>query len=99
MVVVLSCYGDKGTWQPIMDSEQGFKKGKLIFHLLSKKLKGGWILLRMNTSGAKRNWLLLKKPDEHTNLLSDHDLLNIVSVKTHRNFKEIANKKYLVLKI
>ena len=61
---------DKGTWQPLNDIEEGFKKGKLLFALNGFKLHGRWTLVRLknkSASGKKtegKEWLLIKESDQ-----------------------------------
>ena len=57
---------DKGTWQSEDDVHLGLKKGKLEFSLKGKKLKGLFVLVRINNpiQSQKHNWLLMKKLDK-----------------------------------
>ena len=56
---------DTGTWYPIGDAQEGFKKGRIEFEMKGKKLKGKWILVRTRAaSGSKPQWLLMKRTDE-----------------------------------
>ncbi len=58
---------DKGEWIPHGDPEQGLKDGELKFELRGKKLKGNWVLVRMNGRAGgpnKTNWLLIKEKDK-----------------------------------
>jgi bifunctional non-homologous end joining protein LigD len=55
---------DKGWWIPDGDPADGYRKGRLKFRLEGEKLSGGWTLVRMGTSGGKKeNWLLIKEHD------------------------------------
>lgn len=58
---------DRGTWIPEGDPLDGYRKGRLKFHLEGRKLSGGWTLVRMKGSGEKddkkENWLLIKERD------------------------------------
>ena len=59
---------DKGEWIPHGDPEQGLKDGELKFELRGKKLKGNWVLVRMNGrfgDPKKTNWLLIKEKDKY----------------------------------
>ena len=59
---------DQGTWEPLVDMDEGLKKGNLKFTLHGKKLKGKWALVRMGGKFAregKPNWLLIKERDEY----------------------------------
>ena len=58
---------DRGTWEPLVDVDEGLKKGNLKFALHGERLKGNWVLVRMNGRAAnesKPNWLLIKEHDE-----------------------------------
>ena len=58
---------DKGEWIPHGDAEQGLRDGELKFELRGKKLKGNWVLVRMNGRAGgpnKTNWLLIKERDK-----------------------------------
>jgi bifunctional non-homologous end joining protein LigD len=57
---------DEGSWEPLGDADQSYRKGRLSFLLHGKRLKGEWHLVRMGKSGAKRdNWLLIKSHDTY----------------------------------
>jgi bifunctional non-homologous end joining protein LigD len=59
---------DEGTWQPIGDADQAYRKGRLSFILHGKRLQGEWHLVRMGgrARGEKRdNWLLIKSHDQY----------------------------------
>ncbi len=57
---------DRGTWVPVGDPEEGYRKGRLKFRLAGEKLKGGWTLARMKSRGERTdNWLLIKERDDY----------------------------------
>jgi bifunctional non-homologous end joining protein LigD len=59
---------DRGTWEPVGDPYDGYRKGRLKFRLSGVKLRGGWNLVRMaprDPAGKENNWLLIKERDEH----------------------------------
>ena len=56
---------DYGTWAPAEDVAKGLRKGHLDFSLKGKKLNGKFVLIRTRASGAKPNWLLIKRSDAH----------------------------------
>src|SRR5580692_1310614 len=60
---------DQGTWEPLVDVEEGLRKGNLKFSLDGKKLHGHWVLVRMHgghfAKEGKPNWLLIKEKDEY----------------------------------
>ncbi len=88
---------DRGTWEPLEDPHDGFKKGKLRFTLHGEKLQGDWSLVRMHGSagGDGRNWLLMKSKDQYS------DSRNILeeapeSVKSQRSMEEISEQRKAV---
>ena len=58
---------DRGHWQPLGDTDEGLKDGKLDFELDGRRLKGRFTLVRMaerdKRKPGKANWLLLKRHD------------------------------------
>jgi len=61
---------DRGFWEPEGDAQKMLAKGDLKFALDGKKLKGGWVLVRMRHDKHARadkdkhnNWLLIKHRD------------------------------------
>ncbi len=59
---------DHGTYEPIEAGtpETQLRAGKLAFSLKGKKLKGGFALARFARGRTGKEWLLIKKNDEHT---------------------------------
>nr|WP_314623283.1 DNA ligase D [uncultured Noviherbaspirillum sp.] len=56
---------DRGSWTPVGDAAEGYRKGRLKFTLEGEKLSGGWALVRMGKPReSKENWLLIKERDE-----------------------------------
>lgn len=59
---------DQGTWEPLVDVDEGLRKGNLKFALHGQKLHGHWVLVRMHGArfgnNAKSNWLLIKEHDD-----------------------------------
>ena len=58
---------DRGTWKPVGDAHEGYRKGHLKFDLDGEKLKGRWALIRThgsNYGGKAEAWLLVKDRDE-----------------------------------
>jgi bifunctional non-homologous end joining protein LigD len=71
---------DRGTWAMLDESEdarQMYAEGKLKIRLEGEKLRGGWMLVRMNPKPGESaiNWLLIKERDEHARSLADYDVL------------------------
>src|SRR5487761_1246672 len=85
---------DQGAWQAEGDPREGYRQGKLKFHLDGQKLKGGWILIRMHRRPGERatNWLLIKERDDSARPLAEYDVTvaEPSSVTTGRTLDEIA---------
>ncbi|MFC5458851.1 DNA ligase D [Massilia niabensis] len=58
---------DKGTWEPVGDPEEGYRKGNLKFRLHGHKMHGNWVLVRMKGRGDEKQepWLLIKEKDDY----------------------------------
>ena len=54
---------DRGTWEPKGDVAAGLAAGKLHFQLRGEKLRGEWLLVRIDRDG--KEWLLRKVDDAH----------------------------------
>ena len=78
---------DIGTYE--LEADEGFdealRKGRIVFMLSGKKLKGGWVLV--HTSG--RQWLLMKRKDRHASA-ADVTRAKPRSVLTRRLLARIA---------
>jgi len=80
---------DKGTYRPLIQ-EKGvdpeklllsqFKTGDIKLHLTGKHLKGGFALVRIKDESG-RNWLLIKKKDDHA--VSKYDIVKTAPVKAY----------------
>ncbi len=85
---------DKGTWEPLEDPHEGFKRGKIRFALYGEKLHGQWSLVRMHgpAGGDGKNWLLIKGRDKFS---GGKDILAEAprSVKTKRSMEDIAGDR------
>jgi bifunctional non-homologous end joining protein LigD len=72
----------------------GYERGDLKFILHGKRLKGGWVLVRMRRGEDERpQWLLIKHRDETAN--PEYDVTSDVttSVTSGRTMEEIATHK------
>jgi bifunctional non-homologous end joining protein LigD len=58
---------DKGTWEPVGDPRQGFKKGEIKFEMHGHKMHGRWVLVRLrgHEDDKQEPWLLIKENDEY----------------------------------
>jgi bifunctional non-homologous end joining protein LigD len=89
---------DRGFWTPegSTDPSRALRAGELKFSMAGKKLKGGWVLIRMQRKGERskgKNWLLIKHRDEF-----EHDgdaslLAQDRSVASGRSMQQIAEGK------
>ncbi len=88
---------DRGTWSPIGDPAEGYRKGQLDFELHGEKLSGRWHLVRMHGKRGEKadNWLLIKGDDDAARGKGDPDILEErpESVKTGRTTGEIAGEE------
>lgn len=67
---------DKGNWIPDGDPVEGYRQGRLKFHLQGNKLSGGWTLVRMGPPGDKKeNWLLIKERDAQARAGAEADCM------------------------
>jgi bifunctional non-homologous end joining protein LigD len=68
---------DRGTWVPIGNPREGYRKGKLKFELHGEKLRGRWNLVRINARKDERQepWLLIKENDEEARPASEYDVV------------------------
>lgn len=83
---------DYGQWEPLGDPQRDFEAGELKFRIHGHKLKGGWVLVRMNKQAEKNEWLLIKHQDAEAvagdagKILDDQP----ASVLTGRRIEQIA---------
>ena len=87
---------DQGTWEPVVDVDEGLRKGQLKFILYGQKLHGHWALIRMKGDRfgdkGKNNWLLIKEHDEYERTADDPAITDEApdSVVTGRTMEQIA---------
>ncbi len=88
---------DRGSWEPEGDAEESYHKGKLVFRLHGERLKGRWVLFKMNgKAGADgKNWLLEKLEDDESKSGDEYGALatKTTSIATERTMEEIAENK------
>lgn len=91
---------DEGTYEPLekLTREQSeklliqqLKKGDLKFKLNGKHLNGSFALVRMN-DGEGKNWLLIKKKDEHTKNTFNIEKIKPVKLSTDKNQVWVGGK-------
>ncbi|MET3664933.1 DNA ligase D [Caulobacter sp. 1776] len=91
---------DRGWWapEPGFDVAKGLKKGEIKLVFAGERMKGGYVLVRINNdkfSGGKReNWLLIKHRDEFA-IEGDLDFLEDTSfsIASGRTMEEIEAGK------
>jgi len=85
---------DAGTWAPMeSDVAKALAKGAFKFRLSGDKLKGGWMLARLEPRPGdddKRNWLLFKERDPAADAATDILASRPESVKSGRRIEELV---------
>jgi bifunctional non-homologous end joining protein LigD len=87
---------DRGYWEPAGDksSQDALADGDFKFVLDGKRLRGGWVLVRMKhdrLGGKRTNWLLIKHRDEYAREGGDEAILEEDrSVASGRSMAAIA---------
>jgi bifunctional non-homologous end joining protein LigD len=82
---------DRGTWTPLVDPDEGLRKGHLEVELDGEKLHGRFHLVRTRRDSKKPSWLLFKGKDEHAEAHSKKSLIEArpESVLTGRTIEDI----------
>ena len=85
---------DRGTWVPMGNPDEDYRKGTIKFRLAGEKLGGGWTLVRLKPKAGERgdNWLLIKERDPFARPGSDAAILEErpESVLSGRLVEELA---------
>jgi len=90
---------DRGTYEPEAGGgedalREGYERGDLKFILHGKRLKGGWVLVRMRRGeGGRAQWLLIKHRDETADDSYDVTAEATTSVVSGRTMDEIGERK------
>lgn len=87
---------DQGVFAALGDPLEGLRKGELKFATMGKRMKGGWVLVRLHPRPGERsgkpNWLLIKERDKEVRTGKAADIASIdKSVKTGRKMQQIAD--------
>jgi bifunctional non-homologous end joining protein LigD len=89
---------DRGTYEPEGGGgadalRDGYERGDLKIVMHGKRMKGGWVLVRMRREGGRAQWLLIKHRDELAD--PDYDVVEeaVTSVASGRTMEEIASRK------
>ncbi len=69
---------DEGTWVPVGDPADGYRRGHLKFDLHGVKLRGRWALIRMKGKESDRQppWLLVKDRDGYARDASEFSVVD-----------------------
>jgi len=78
---------DRGSWVPLIDYDEGFEKGKLLFELRGHKLRGKWTLVKIKR--GKEEWLLIKERDGYASKQGTEDYPHD-SVMSGRTVEQMA---------
>jgi len=85
---------DRGHWEPVLDADNGLKKGHLEFVLHGSRLQGRWHLVRMRPRPGekKEQWLLIKAEDEFARPAGEPDITEeeTTSAISGRTTQELA---------
>jgi DNA ligase D-like protein (predicted 3'-phosphoesterase) len=83
---------DAGTYRPLdedVSMADALDAGHAAFWLDGQKLSGGWTLQRIR-DGAKPQWLLIKRRDEHADARRNPQSTQPESVKSGRTIEDLA---------
>lgn len=86
---------DRGTYEAedgggVESLRRGYEKGDLKIVMHGERLRGGWVLVRMNRPGRPQ-WLLIKHRDDTADADLDVTADETTSVVTDRSMEEIAD--------
>jgi len=90
---------DRGTYEPEAGGGEdalrdGYERGDLKFVMHGKRLRGGWVLVRMRRNESGRaQWLLIKHRDETADESYDVTAEATTSVVSGRTMEEIAERR------
>ncbi len=88
---------DHGTWEPLGDSYEQYRKGALKFIIHGIKLRGAWTLIRLKGPKTRddRDWLFIKERDDAVRPRKEYDVLDSLpdSAATGRTMEQIAVDK------
>jgi bifunctional non-homologous end joining protein LigD len=91
---------DRGTWEPVGDPREGYRKGKLKFDMHGEKLRGRWNLIRVRGREGERAqpWLLIKENDEEARPAAEYDVTealpdSVMTVEKRASRKRAAPAK------
>ncbi|MCF7769440.1 MAG: DNA ligase D [Achromobacter pulmonis] len=69
---------DRGTWTPVGDAAEGYRRGHLKFDLHGEKMRGRWALIRMKGRESEKQppWLLVKDRDDFARAESEFSVVD-----------------------
>ena len=69
---------DEGTWAPVGDPADGYRRGHLKFDLHGVKMRGRWALIRMKGKDTDKQapWLLVKDRDDYARDDSEYSVVD-----------------------
>ena len=91
---------DRGSWSPVGDPMESYRRGRLKFNLNGHKLRGLWNLVRMEGrhEQGKENWLLIKEKDDEARTGKQSEVTQLLtnSVASKRTIEQIASGRHRV---
>jgi bifunctional non-homologous end joining protein LigD len=85
---------DRGRWIPKGNPRDGYRRGRLEFSLEGEKLRGAWLLLKLQGRSDRdaRSWLLVKRHDGEAREGAKADLPTVrpESVRTGRRIESLV---------
>lgn len=93
---------DRGTWQPLGNPHDGYRRGVLKFRLDGQKLHGAWTLVRMQrreqsdrSTDRKDHWLLIKEKDEDARRGREAEIVerSTASIMSGRQLEKVASAR------
>ncbi len=81
---------DEGTWEPRGDVADGLDAGELKMDLHGHRMRGHWVLVRMQGDETRENWLLIKEKGGETGAADALTEGYSRSVRTGRTMRQIA---------
>jgi len=86
---------DRGTWEPVGDPREGYRKGKLKLEMHGEKIRGRWNLVRVRGREDERQqpWLLIKENDEEARPAADYDVTEALPDSVIAGRKKAAKKR------
>ena len=86
---------DRGTWEPVGDPREGYRKGKLKFEMHGEKIRGRWNLIRVRgrEDESRQPWLLIKENDEEARPAAKYDVTEALPDSVIAGKRKSAKKR------